>query len=210
MTKRLETEEAKLYVVEEVRFTYGCSHCHDGSQMVTTERPAQAVEKSPFGPSILAWLVTWKFLHHLPVYRQQELLLGPMKRWLSRSLLCGLLGRTALALRPLERLIRRQVLASAVVNADETTVPMLKPGNGKAITGYISGYAGDADHRYVFYDFRPSRSRDGPKEMLADYHGYLQTDGYIVYTSRCARRRADWWMLLVGLIILSAVLSGAA
>jgi transposase len=183
VTKRLEMEEAKLYVVEEVRYTYGCSQCHDGSQMVTTQRPPQAVEKSPFGPSILAWLVTWKFLHHLPVYRQQELLLGPMKRWLSRSLLCGLLGRTASALRPLERLIRQKVLASAVVNADETTAPMLKPGNGKAITGYISGYSGDADHRYVFYDFRPSRSREGPKEILAHYRGYLQTDGYIVYTS---------------------------
>ena len=183
VTKRVEMEEAKLYVVEEVRYTYGCSDCHDGSQMQTTERPPQAVEKSPFGPSILAWLVTWKFLHHLPVYRQQELLLGPLKRWLSRALLCGLLRRTAQALRPLERLIYQRVFASAVVNADETEVRMLKPGHGKAITGYLSGYAGDADHRYVFYDFRPSRSRDGPREVLTDYRGYLQTDGYIVYTS---------------------------
>ncbi len=183
VTKRAEMEEAKLYVVEEVRYTYGCSHCHDGSQMQTTQRPPQAVEKSPFGPSILAWLVTWKFLHHLPVYRQQELLLGPLKRWLSRALLCGLLSRTAQALRPLERLIHERVLASIVINADETEVKMLKPGNGKAITGYLSGYAGDADHRYVFYDFRPSRSRDGPREVLGDYRGYLQTDGYIVYTS---------------------------
>jgi transposase len=183
VTKRAEMEEAKLYVVEEVRYTYGCSHCHDGSQMQTTERPPQAVEKSPFGPSILAWLVTWKFLHHLPVYRQQELLLGPLKRWLSRALLCGLLSRTAQALRPLERLIYQRVLASAVINADETEVRMLKPGHGKAITGYLSGYAGDADHRYVFYDFRLSRSRDGPEEMLAGYRGYLQTDGYVVYTS---------------------------
>ncbi len=183
ITKRLEMEEAKLYVVEEVRYTYGCSHCHDGSQMVTTQRPPQAVEKSPFGPSVLAWLVTWKFLHHLPVYRQQELLLGPLKRWLSRALLCGLLSRTAQALRPLVRLIRQQVLASIVINADETEVKMLKPGHGKAITGYLNGFAGDADHRYVFYDFRPSRSRDGPQEMLGDYRGYLQTDGYVVYTS---------------------------
>ena len=183
VTKRAEMEEAKLYVVEDVRYTYGCSACHDGSQMQTTQRPPQAVEKSPFGPSILAWLVTWKFLHHLPVYRQQELLLGPLKRWLSRALLCGLLSRTAQALRPLERLIYQRVLASAVVNADETEVWMLKPGHGKAIKGYLSGYAGDEEHRYVFYDFRPSRSRDGPKEVLADYRGYLQTDGYIVYTS---------------------------
>jgi transposase len=186
-TKRMEMEEAKVYVVEEVRYTYGCSNCHDGSQMVTTQRPPQAVEKSPFGASVLAWLVTWKFLHHLPVYRQQEMLLGPLKRWLSRALLCGLLGRTALALRPLERLIRQRVLASAVINADETEVRMLKPGHGKTITGYLSGYAGDLDHRFVFYDFRPSRSRDGPEEMLATYRGYLQTDGYVVYTSLVRR-----------------------
>ena len=183
VTKRVEMEQAKLYVVEEVRYTYGCSHCHDGSQMVTTRRPPQAVEKSPFGPTILAWLVTWKFLYHLPVYRQQELLLGPLKRWLSRALLCGLLGRTALALRPLERLICQQVLKSAAVNADETPVRMLNPGHGKTITGYLSGYAGDNDHRFVFYDFRPSRSRDGPEEVLATYRGYLQTDGYAVYAS---------------------------
>jgi transposase/uncharacterized coiled-coil protein SlyX len=182
VTKRLEMEEAKLYVVEEVRYTYGCSACHDGAQMVTTQRPAQAVEKSPFGPSILAWLVTWKFLHHLPVYRQQELLLGPLKRWLSRALLCGLLGRTAQALRPLERLIRQRVLASAVVNADETEVRMLKPGHGKTIAGYLSGYAGDADHRYVFHDFRPSRSRDGPAEMLADYM-LNRWDAFVRHTS---------------------------
>ena len=35
----------------------------------------------------------------------------------------------------------------------------------------------------VFYDFRPSRSSDGPRGVLADYRGYLQTDGYIVYSS---------------------------
>ena len=44
---------------------------------------------------------------------------------------------------------------------------------------HLSGYAGDADHRFVFYDFRPSRSRDGPEEMLASYRHYLQTDGYV-------------------------------
>jgi hypothetical protein len=35
----------------------------------------------------------------------------------------------------------------------------------------------------VFYDFRVNRSRDGPEEMLASYGGYLQADGYAVYTS---------------------------
>jgi transposase len=183
VTAQLEMEQAKVYVLEHVRYTYACPDCREGSQVVTTEKPPQAVEKSPFGPSVLAGLVTWKFLHHLPLYRQQELLLGPMKQWLSRPLLCGLMRRTAVALRPLERLIRQQVLRGAVINADETPVKMLKPGHGRTVTGYVTGYAGDLAHPFVFYDFRVSRSRDGPEEMLASYRGYLQTDGYVVYTS---------------------------
>ncbi len=183
VTAQLEMEQARVYVLEHVRYTYACPDCREGSQVVTTEKPPQAVEKSPFGPSVLAGLVTWKFLHHLPLYRQQELLLGPMKQWLSRPLLCGLMRRTAVALRPLERLIRQQVLKGAVINADETPVKMLKPGHGRTVTGYVTGYAGDMDHPFVFYDFRVSRSRDGPEEMLASYRGYLQTDGYMVYTS---------------------------
>jgi transposase len=126
VTKRVEMEEAKLYVVEEVRYTYACSACHDGSQMQTTERPPQAVEKSPFGPSILAWLVTWKFLHHLPLYRQQELLLGPLKRWLSRSLLCGLLGRTADERRALRQTEALPILTRMKERFEEVR-PTLRP-----------------------------------------------------------------------------------
>ena len=86
-------------------------------------------------------------------------------------------------------------------NADETEVRMLKPGHGKTIKGYLSGYAGDANHRFVFYDFRPSRSRDGPAEMLATYRGYLQTDGYSVYTSLVCHSAGDWWTWRVGLTV---------
>jgi hypothetical protein len=35
----------------------------------------------------------------------------------------------------------------------------------------------------VYYDFSDSRSRDGPLAVLANYRGYLQTDGYSAYTA---------------------------
>jgi hypothetical protein len=54
---------------------------------------------------------------------------------------------------------------------------------GKSSQGYLFGYAGDAEHRFLYYDFRPNRSRDGPREVLADYRGVLQTDGYSAYES---------------------------
>lgn len=183
VTEQLEIEPPKAYVVEHVRYTYACATCREGDQVVTTQKPPQAVEKSPFGASMLAWLVVAKFARHLPVYRHQEMLLGPLKLWLSRTLLCGLLRGTAEALRPLEARIRQLVLASALLQVDETPVRFLGKLLGRAALGYIWAYAGDKEHSYVFYDFSPSRSRDGPEPILANYEGYLQTDGYTVYTS---------------------------
>ena len=142
----------------------------------------QAVEKSPFGASVLAWLVVAKFERHLPVYRHQEMLLGPLKLWLSRTLLCGLLRSTAGALRPLERRIIEHVLQNNVLQVDETLTRFLRKRLGKAAQGYLFGYAGVDRHRYIFYDFQPNRSREGPEKILANYTGYLQTDGYAVYT----------------------------
>jgi transposase len=182
VTEQLEIELPKAYVVQHVRYTYACPSCREGDQVVTTQKPPQAVEKSPFGASLLAWLVVAKFARHLPVYRHQEILLGPLKLWLSRTLLCGLLRATAETLRPLEARLREYVLASALLQADETPVRFLGKLLGRAALGYIWAYAGDDEHPYVFYDFQPSRSRDGPEKILASYKGYLQTDGYAVYT----------------------------
>ena len=182
VTEQLEMEPPEAYVVEHVRYTYACPTCREGDQVVTTQKPPQAVEKSPFGASVLAWLVVAKFERHLPVYRHQEMLLGPLKLWLSRTLLCGLLRATAGALRPLERRIIEHVLQNNVLQVDETHTRFLRKRLGKAAQGYLFGYAGVDWHRYVFYDFQPNRSRAGPEKILANYTGYLQTDGYTVYT----------------------------
>jgi len=182
VTEQLEMEPPQAYVVEHVRYTYACPTCREGDQVVTTQKLPQAVEKSPFGASVLAWLVVAKFERHLPVYRHQEMLLGPLKLWLSRTLLCGLLRATAGALRPLERRIIEHVLQNNVLQVDETHTRFLRKRLGKAAQGYLFGYAGVDWHRYVFYDFQPNRSRAGPEKILANYTGYLQTDGYTVYT----------------------------
>ena len=183
VTKQLELEAAKAYVVEHVRYTYACSACRSGDQVVTTAKPAAPVDKSPFGASVLAWIVSAKFERHLPTYRHQEMLVGPLGLWLSRPLLWKLLSGTALCLRPLARRLLEELLRSYVVQGDETPVRYLGEARGKSSLGYLFGYAGDLDHRFLYYDFRPDRSRDGPQQVLADYRGVLQTDGYSAYQS---------------------------
>ena len=183
VTKQLELEQAQAYVVEHVRYTYACQGCRQGSQVVTTPKPPMPIEKSPFGASVLAWITSAKFERHLPTYRHQEMLVVPLGMWLSRPLLWKLLAGTARCLKPLALLLREEILKSFVVQADETPVRYLGDEPGKSSTGYLFGYAGDAERRFLVYDFQPNRSRAGPREMLADFRGVLQTDGYSAYES---------------------------
>ena len=50
-------------------------------------------------------------------------------------------------------------------------------------TGQFWAYISHGDHGYTIYDYRDSRSRDGPAEFLKDFRGYLQTDAYASYES---------------------------
>jgi transposase len=181
--RQLELEPAQAYVVEHVRFTYACPKCRSGEQVETSPRPPLPIEKSPFGPSVLAAILTNKYARHLPLYRQQEHLLGPLRLWLSRPLLCRLVRGSALALEPLARRIWELILRSLVVQGDETRVRYLDGTSERARLGYFWGFTGDRQHPYVAYHFHASRGRDGPAAILANFQGYLQSDGYSVYES---------------------------
>lgn len=183
VTQQIELEAAKAYVVEHVRYTYACSACRAGNQVVTTDKPPAPIDKSPFGASVLAWIVSAKFERHLPTYRHQEMLVGPLGLWLSRPLLWKLLSGTALCLKPLAARLLEELLQSYVLQADETPVRYLGEAIGRSSLGYMFGYAGDAEHPFLYYDFRPNRSREGPQQVLAEYRGVLQTDGYSAYES---------------------------
>ena len=181
VTQQIEIERAKAYIEEHVRYTYACPKCRCGSQVLTTSKPPTPLEKSPFGASVLAWIISAKFERHLPTYRHQEMLLPPLGIWLSRPLLANLLQGSARVLRPLAESGLRELLHSSVIQADETPVKYLGKEPGKSSMGYLFGYAGDAEHRFLYYDYRASRSRAGPAEILADYRGVLLTDGFSGY-----------------------------
>ena len=183
VTRQLELEPAQAYVVEHVRYTYACPKCRSGEQVQTSTKPPLPIEKSPFGPSVLATIAVDKYARHLPLYREQEHLLGPLRTWLSRALLCRLVRGTAEALRPLAARLLELILSGHVIQGDETTVRYLDGVSDKALLGYFWGFAGDSEHRYVAFDFRASHGRAGPSEILKNYQGYLQSDGYSVYES---------------------------
>ena len=96
-------------------------------------------------------------------------------------------GQTARLLRPLVEVVGTHVMSAGRVHADDTTVPVLSPGNGKTKTGRLWCYArddqpfGGKTPRAVLYCYSPDRKGEHPKKHLAAFKGILQADGYAGY-----------------------------
>src|SRR5215468_3736541 len=166
VTEQLDYVPGKLVVLRHVYPKYACACCKDG---VTSAEPvANPIERGLAAPGLLAFVLVSKFSEHLPLYRQQDVL-SRHGIFLARSTLCGWLARCAGLLRPLVELMRQRVLQSAVIQADETPVQVLDSTRDSTRTGYFWAYIGDRDHPYTVYDYRDSRGREGPAEILKDF-----------------------------------------
>jgi hypothetical protein len=83
-------------------------------------------------------------------------------------------------LKPLIALMMLRLLESDVIHSDDTSIDVQIPGGGIKRC-YLWDYVGDEKAPYTIYDFRESRSRDGPNEVLKDFSGFLQADAYTGY-----------------------------
>ncbi len=88
------------------------------------------------------------------------------------------IGKCAFFLEPIVAQMKAEVLASGVVQSDDTGVKYLEA-PGPAKSGYLWAYVSRTGD--VVYDFTTSRSRAGPTSFLAGFEGTLQVDGYAAY-----------------------------
>lgn len=86
-------------------------------------------------------------------------------------------------LRPLWELLRLIVINQKYLQVGEIPIKVLDRDHKKGIhKGYMWLYHAPVD-RLVLFDYRRCRDQSGHKEMLADFRGIIQTDGYKVYDS---------------------------
>jgi hypothetical protein len=77
--------------------------------------------------------------------------------------------------------LRAEVLKAGYLHADETPIKVMsKEKKGETHRGYYWVYQ-DSLAKQVFFDYQEGRGREGPTEVLKDFTGYLQTDGFTVY-----------------------------
>ncbi len=151
-----------------------------GGAPVVAPAPEQLIPGSFASASLLARINTGKFADHQPLYRQEQIFAreGVI---LSRKTMCGWVWRTANWLRIIYEALRMEVLAAAYLQADETPIRYICPGHGKTKKGYLWVYL--APGGGVFFEWHAGRGAECLEDMLEDFGGTIQTDGYTAYES---------------------------
>ena len=177
ITEELDYVPCRLFVRQYVRPKYAHP---SGEGILIASLPERPIAKGMAGPALLSHIIASKFINHLPVYRQAQ----QFKREgvsLSASTLNDWVKASCQLLEPLYQVLRQQVLASDYLQVDESPIQVLdKDKKGSTHRGYHWVYNA-VEQRLVLFDYRKGRGREGPAELLKDFCGYLQTDGYVVY-----------------------------
>ena len=152
----------------------------DEMHVIVGPKPPQPIPGGSAGPGLLAQVLVSKYADHLPLHRLERIFQRPGVRF-SRQTTCDWSMACADLLGPLDDLARDEVLASAVVHTDDTPVDVRNAHRKEQYTARFWDYVGDNAHRLVWFDYTPSRKRDGPARILKDFEGYLQADAFSGY-----------------------------
>jgi len=170
-------------VVRHIRPKYSCRGCE---AIVQAPVPAKAIARGKATFATLAHVVVAKFDHHLPLYRQSEMM-AAQGLDIDRSTLAGWTGQAAALLDPIVSRIRAEGVKATKLHTDDTPVQMLDPGRGRTATGRLWVYAvddrasGATTPPLVWYRFTTDRSGVHPQTELAGFTGALQADAYAGY-----------------------------
>ena len=174
-SERVDVIPARVLVKVIVRPKYACRHQHGIRQ---AETPPSPVPGGRFDFGFMAHVVTSKTADHLPLYRQQDIL-ARSGLTLSRATLCEIMANAATLLEPLAAIIRRRLLATDLLGADDTPVRLLDRGHPEGVRlARFWLLRGFDEAPYNAFHFHESRGRDGPREFLREFRGVVKVDAY--------------------------------
>ena len=185
VTETLDYTPASLVKVRYIRPRYVKQ---DQQQVVIGALPVRPIDKGIAEAGLLAHIFVSKFVDHLPFYRQQQMFKRNFDWEVSRSTINDWLAQCCTLMKPLYDALKKQLLQSDYLQVDESPLKVLdRNKKGKTHKGYQwvyhAPYMG-----LVLFNYRKGRGKHGPKQMLSQYAGYLQCDGYQVYDKIGARQ----------------------
>ena len=177
VTETLAYQPAELFVKKVVRTKFLDAV---SNRILQAPAPERAFQRSSVDTSLVAQVIVEKCVDHLPLHRQlnRYARLGVA---ISDSTIGDWLTAAAALIQPLYQAHKLAVLNCDYLHADETTIKVLDSlKKGTTHGGYYWVYQGH-ESKLVLFDYQTGRGRSGPENILKNYTGYLQTDGYAVY-----------------------------
>ncbi len=163
VSERLDYVPGTFSVQRHIRGVWACKCCE---HMRQEAMPAQIIEGGIPTAALLAQVMVAKYDDHLPLYRQSEIYARSGVE-LARSTLSAWVGQCGVALSPIVQALKRQLLQSAVLHADESPITVLDKG-GKKGRGYIWAYASGQHekNRAVVFEIKAGRSGQYARDFL--------------------------------------------
>lgn len=185
--KELMIIPAQVRIIEHMTHFYSCRHCDKqgaSGRIKHAQNPKALIPKSMVSPSVMAYILNQKYTNPMPLYRQEQ----EFKRYgveLTRQHLSNWTLKGAQLLKPLEQLLKKELLSNELLHADETTLEVLrKPGRESTSKSYLWTYRTSecSEHPVILYDYQIGRSGSYAKAYLQEWKGkYLHCDGYSGY-----------------------------
>ena len=186
--------EAKAF--ENLEGDYGVSPIH------IAPLPERFIDRCMAHPSLIAHILTDKYVDHIPLYRTISRINRLSGLTLPKSTVSGWLGQSAARLNVLYQKLIQVVLAQDYLMVDETRMEVMpnspppeeerkkrRPSKRKAKfkkvkrkteRGWLWAYH-SPETKLTFFDYDPSRGAQNPAHHLKDFEGTVQSDGWGVY-----------------------------
>jgi len=193
VTEILEYKPGEAYVrrLERIKFAeeQATEEKNSDNEQKEEETPAIHIAPMPLlplprsnaGPSLLAELIMNKYFYHLPFHRQISMLKMEGLR-LPASTVNGWFQGSSDLLRALYARLKEMVLKSNYIQVDESTIPVINNEKHKAQKAYLWMVRSVMDNLVFFHYDKGSRAQKVVVDLLKDYQGAVQTDGYQAYS----------------------------
>jgi len=192
VTEILEHKPGELFVRQIIRPKYALKQQVQKEQdqaegEVTRENikiaslPLLPLPRSNAGASLLAELLLSKYIYHIPFHRK----IAMFKQagvTLPASTVNGWFSGSSDLLRALYNRLREIVLATDYIQVDESTVPVVNSEKHRTVKSYLWVVRSVMENLVFFHYDKGSRAQKVVIELLHNYKGAVQTDGYEAYT----------------------------
>jgi transposase len=182
-SEQLEIIPAQIRVIRNVFPKYVCNHCNDAG-VQRAKPPLSPIPRSNVTPGLLAYIIISKFMDALPLYRQEKIF-DRLGATISRTTMARWIISVLSLVQPLLNLMADSAKSYDILGIDETPVQVLKePGKTPQSASYMFvRQGGPPDKQVILFDYSPSKAQPVVNQLLEDFNGYLQSDGYAGYSS---------------------------